>query len=646
MRKLSHIVCCTCFFTSVFGCSSAPSTGAPPGTGAGGDQAAGGTGNVAGDTSGGGDNSVAGSAGNAPTGGNGGSSVITGGAGGGGNSNEPDGSTAGPFAAAPDFGPNVLIFDPSMASATIQAQLDGVIGKQNTDQFSTQRWAYFFKPGAYTVDVKLGFYMQALGLGAGPDDVQITGAVRSKADWLGGGNATLNFWRAAENLSVTPTQDKNVDIWAVSQGTSFRRMHVKGGVALADGGYSSGGFIANSQVDGPVASGSQQQFFTRNDTWAGWNGGVWNMVFVGDSPAPQGTWPTLPYTVVPQTPLVREKPYLSIDAQGHYFVMRPKVKASSSGNDWKAGASAPVGAFSTDLFYIAKPATDTSATINAALASGKHLLLTPGIYHLEESLQVSHENTIVFGLGLATLVPNHGTPVLSVADVDGVTVSGIVVDAGSTNAETLIQVGAAGSSQSHATNPTSLHDVSCRVGGATAGTATSCLTINSSNVLGDNLWMWRADHGAGAGWTGNVSKNGVIVNGNDVTIYGLFVEHFQEYQTLWNGNGGSVYFYQSELPYDPPSQAAWQHDGVNGFASYKVAAAVTTHHAFGLGSYCVFHNNVSEENSVETPTGSGIVMQHLMTSWLNGTGTSVINHIINGTGNAASQANRQAFSAN
>ena len=31
-----------------------------------------------------------------------------------------------------------------------------------------------------------------------PGTVQITGGVRSKADWFGG-NATLNFWRAAEN---------------------------------------------------------------------------------------------------------------------------------------------------------------------------------------------------------------------------------------------------------------------------------------------------------------------------------------------------------------------------------------------------------------------------------------------------------------
>jgi hypothetical protein len=43
--------------------------------------------------------------------------------------------------------------------------------------------------------------------------------------------------------------------------------------------------------------------------------------------------------------------------------------------------------------------------------------------------------------------------------------------------------------------------------------------------------------------------NGLIVNGNDVTLYGLFAEHSMEYETIWNGNGGRCYFYQNELPF-------------------------------------------------------------------------------------------------
>jgi len=206
-------------------------------------------------------------------------------------------------------------------------------------------------------------------------------------------------------------------------------------------------------------------------------------------------------------------------------------------------------------------------------------------------------------------------------------------------------VGPVGSTLAHSADPTTLSDLFCRVGGGSAGLATSCVTINSNDVIGDDLWLWRADHGTGAGWTSNVSKNGLIVNGNGVTMYGLFVEHFQEYQTLWNGNGGRTYFYQSELPYDPPTQADWQHEGVSGYASYKVAATVTSHEAWGVGIYSAFRQAVACENAIETPTSAAVVIHHKMTSWLNGNASSSINHLINGTGSAANTTSRQSISA-
>jgi len=143
-------------------------------------------------------------------------------------------------------------------------------------------------------------------------------------------------------------------------------------------------------------------------------------------------------------------------------------------------------------------------------------------------------------------------------------------------------------SRDHAADPICLYDLCARVGGATIGTVDHCVVINAHNVVGDNFWLWRADHGAGANWTQNASDSGLVVNGDDVTIYVLFVEHFEQYQTLWNGNRGRVYFYQSELPYDAPSQKDWSHDGVNGYASYKVVNTVASHQAYGLGIYGVF----------------------------------------------------------
>jgi hypothetical protein len=545
-----------------------------------------------------------------------------------------------PPTAPPDFGPHVLIFDPSMPMATIQSRIDAVIAEQEPSHFGAARYAYFFKPGAYALDVRLGYYMHVLGLGASPDDVQITGAVRSKATHRMG-NATLNFWRGAENLAVIPRQDGNIAVWAVSQGTFLRRVHVLGSMNLWDGGYSSGGFIANSKIDGQVNSGSQQQFLSRNTDWMNWIGGNWNMVFVGALRPPGGTWPAAPVTSIATTPVVREKPFLFVDGAGRYFVSVPSIKTNSVGTDWTAGAP-PDGVLPIDRFYVATSDKDNAATINLALGQGKNLILSPGIYRLDDPLRVSRPGTIVLGLGMATLVANRGVPLMQIADVDGVQIGGILFDAGATDCPTLLEVGEAQSSQDHASSPTFLHDVFCRVGGAAVATASSCIIIHSDDVVGDNLWLWRADHGTGAAWTVNRSKNGLIVNGDDVTIYGLFVEHFQEFQTVWNGNGGRVFFYQSEMPYDPPTQADWQHDGVNGFASYKVADSVTSHEAWGLGVYSVFRNPVAAENGIETPAAPAISMHHMTTVWIPGVAGSSITHIINGTGSSVPQSGTQA----
>ncbi len=541
-------------------------------------------------------------------------------------------------AGEPDFGPNVLIFDPSMPA--IQKQIDAVFARQEKSQFGPNRYAYLFKPGSYKLDVQVGFYMQILGLGRSPDDVSITGAVRSKANWMHG-NATCNFWRSAENLSVTPTQDNNVNVWAVSQATGLRRVHVKGNLNLSDHGWSSGGFIADCKVDGQIDSGSQQQWLSRNADWGSWRGGSWNMVFVGTTNPPKGNWPDKPYTVVDQTPVVREKPYLTIDDTGHYFVMVPRFSGQPTrGPTWVASET-PGKAVPIEQFFIARADRDSAASINAALDGGKNVLLTPGVYHLENSLRVSQPGTIVLGLGYATLVPDHGTAAMTIADVDGAAVGGLLLEAGRSESPTLLEVGPAGSKASHAADPTFLYDISCRAGGAVVGMTSCFVTINSNNVVGDNFWLWRADHGAGAAWAANKNRNGLIGNGNDVTLYGLFVEHCQEYQTIWNGNGGRVYFYQSEMPYDPPSQEAWSHDGVVGYASYKVADNVTTHEAWGLGVYCVFYAApVIADTAIEVPEVPGVQMHHMVTLRLNGKPGSGIAHVINKRGDPVIKVQR------
>jgi hypothetical protein len=535
--------------------------------------------------------------------------------------------------AKPVFGPNVLIFDPSMPSQAIQKQIDAVYAIQQHNEFGPQRNALLFLPGSYAVDVPVGFYTEVMGLGASPDATRIAGNVHADAN-LGHNNATTTFWRAAEGLSIEPAGGTMQ--WAVSQAVSLRRMHVRGDLVLHQNhGWASGGWMSDSLVDGNVDSGSQQQWISRNCDWKSWTGANWNMVFVGVVHPPEGAWPSPPYTNVAQTPLVREKPFLQVNAAGEFSVRVPELRSDSIGITWRNGGTAGE-TIPISKFYIARPDVDTAETINAQLALGKSLILTPGVYELAAPIRVTRPHTVVLGLGFATLRPVKGAAAMTTADADGIEIAGLLFDAGPSESPVLLEVGSEGSQARHAKDPITLHNVFFRVGGAAVGRAKVNLRINSNDTLVDHTWIWRADHGAGVGWDLNTSENGLVVNGNEVTIYGLFVEHHQQFQVLWNGNGGRTYFYQSEIPYDPPTQASYASaPGVNGWASYKVADGVTSHEAWGLGVYSVFtHPDVVLTRAIETPKSPSVRFHDMITVALGDHGAII--HVINDTGEATS----------
>jgi len=573
----------------------------------------------------------------------------------------------------PDLGPNVIVFDPSMPQADIQAKVDAIATQQVSNEMGSERYSLLFKPGTYgstanPLVFQVGYYTEVAGLGQNPGDVTINGEINVyDRCGLGGGdcNALDNFWRSLSNLTINAAGSSGcyaaTEMWAVSQAAPLRRVAVNGVTTLMDycgdftyGGshYASGGFMADSHITTPasITSGSQQQWLTETSTINAWSNGVWNQVFAGTVGAPATQFTDIAkapdtnnYTTLATDPLARDKPYFYFDGAGNENVFVPSASTNAVGTTW-ANGSTPGTSIPIKKFYVAKP-SDSASKLNLALLAGQNLLFTPGIYHLDQALRVWRPDTVVLGLGFATLIPTGGNAAIKVASVPGVKLAGLLLDAGTVKSNELIEVGNPGTSHlptklrallSSASDPTTLSDVFIRVGGDIAGKAETAVTVNSDNVLLDDMWIWRADHGNPGtfGWTVNTANQGLIVNGDNVTATGLFVEHFQKYDVTWNGENGKIVFFQNEMPYDAPNQAAWQHNGVNGYAAIHVADNVKTFEGWGLGSY--IYTNVDptlhSASGFEAPVTPGVKLHDVLTVSLNGAGT--IDHVVNQEGPA------------
>ncbi|HET7243206.1 MAG TPA: hypothetical protein VFJ07_00120, partial [Streptosporangiaceae bacterium] len=231
---------------------------------------------------------------------------------------------------APDFGPNVYVFTPSMPQSQIQATVDSIASQQVGNQFGTQRYALLFEPGTYgsaadPLFFQVGYYTSVAGLGTSPGDVVINGAVDSfnQCDSSGSCTALVDFWRSLSNLTINfPAPQpggpcsRSAEFWATSQASPVRRVAVNGFFSLMDyctsPSFSSGGFIADSQFSGStVLNGSQQQFLVRNSNLDGWTNFVWNQVFSGDVGAPaQNFGSGGQYTTLAASPVTQEEPFL------------------------------------------------------------------------------------------------------------------------------------------------------------------------------------------------------------------------------------------------------------------------------------------------------------------------------------------------
>jgi hypothetical protein len=580
-----------------------------------------------------------------------------------------------PDAASTVFGPNVCVFSDTMSQAAIQADLNAIATQQVPvgSQFDSNRYSVFFEPGTYgsaadPLVFQVGYYTQVAGLGALPQDTVVNGVIDVLNNLCTAGttdcNADDNFWRSLSNLtlnvhipSTTPAYAPPVvdssgagcvntnDFWAASQAAPIRRAIINGSVFFQDycatHNFASGGFIADSQVSGTLFWLGNQQYIVRNSSIGGASGcpnGLWNMVYSGvqGAPTPVFTGQCQQNTVLAASPVSEEQPFLYTDASGTYNVFVPAVQTNSSGTSWasgtEAGKSLPLSSF-----FVANPGTSVAA-IDIALAAGKNLVLTPGVYNLSAPIVVTRPDTVVLGLGFATLVPARGNAALVALPNTGVKVSGLIVDAGPVNSPVLVSVGTPGLA-GPAADPDLLSDVFFRIGGAetTPTSATVSLLDNASHSIIDDVWAWRADHGGDVGWTENKGDTGLVVTGDDVTAYGLAVEHYQKSEVVWAGQGGTDVFFQNELPYDVPSQAAWNESATfSGYPAFQVGSGVKAFQGYGMGSYVVFIHTTATLHVTEAfqaPQTAGVAFHDVFGLWIGGSGG--LDSIINGTGGPA-----------
>eukprot|EP00913_Durusdinium_trenchii_P002564 g2373.t1 len=293
-----------------------------------------------------------------------------------------------------------LVFGPEDATSTIEAAVNAAYalngGQPDHGQFSSHRFVFMFKPGSYNVEVPVGYYTQVLGLGTLPTEVIFT--------------SSKGVYSQESNFAVNPgalnTNENQGMLWAASQAAALRRLVVSNDLDLYQfrkgdevAGFSSGGFLGNSVIRGKVSSGSQQQL-----------------------------------RKVLQTPFYHnreEKPFISIEPTGKYNLNIPRVQQNYRG--WNYDAVDTVG---FEQVYVADASKDTAQSINAKLATGLHVVLSPGIYDLTEPIRVS-SNQVLLGLGLATLRAKSAQSAVQVEGC-GARLAGLLVAAGTAVASPLV----------------------------------------------------------------------------------------------------------------------------------------------------------------------------------------------------------------
>ncbi|KAJ1452337.1 hypothetical protein M885DRAFT_527207 [Pelagophyceae sp. CCMP2097] len=498
------------------------------------------------------------------------------------------------------------------------------------DEDSPERSALLFKPGLYEdADVGVGCYTEVLGLGEQADDVAFVGERTLHAL-----DSCDGHWRSAANLRVAGDLH-----WRAGDSASLRRVRVGGDWVGASG------FAADVIVDGAAtADARQSQWFARNSRFNATLGGRVQVCLVG---CVGGEAHSIPQRMgravlrVEAAPLVAAKPYLTLGADGLYTLQIPDVVANATDAFLgpQKGRAVPLN----DVF-VAKPSDARDGTLHAKLAAGLHVILTPGVYELDDPLDLDHRGQTLLGLGFATVVaPPDGAPALRVsAKTPGVRVAGVIFEAHAVaprGRTTLVEWGDEGATDAgDANDPGVLSDVSARLRHATSSLAT-VVRIHASKGIGDNLRILRCDAlqgGAQATEATNVAHVGLEVLGADVTLYHVAVEHLLSDQVRWTGEGGSLFSASLTLPRDATQARYASH----GFSGLVVAAPVRRHASIGVVVRAAFREAVFVLTALQTSVSQNVTV--LAPTAVHEEGPGGILSVINGEGAASGAAKRIA----
>lgn len=458
-------------------------------------------------------------------------------------------------------------------------------GCDSTGEFSPRRHAFLLTPGTYRDDITVGYYTSLLGVGESVEDVRIrsfrthnrncVADVKLKCCDGGCSDGLTNFWRSVEGVTTLGNST-----WAASQAAPLRRLRVGGQLSLSEHAPVSGGFIADSVVEGELIMGLQQQHLIRNsELRSGAMGTYMNYVFLGvdgaPPPAENGR-----VSVLEATPRVAAKPYL-VEENGAWSIVVPERVQDTRGPSQNAFvARVRRTRIAMEDVYVAREGDDAES-INAAIEGKRALLLTPAIYTLTAPITIKANGFVVLGIGFATLLTSSGQSAL-VIEADAVRVAGVLLESGTSvsappTAPLLRWVGHLGVGS----------DVFTRVGAFAYAIAAkeSCLptradvhvAVDGDDLILDNTWLWHADHDDCRSLSEHsFSRHGLVVTGARTTALGLQVEHQMEDLVVWRGEGGEVYMFQSELPYSYANFTA---------VGYRVEASVRLHTVVGGGVY-------------------------------------------------------------